>query len=170
MKRTKFIYKNIVFALIVLLLCIVVTAIFSTQFIGQAYAYERLNYELQYNDTIVRGGYTIDDIRTMLRGDDTLYRDFRVFSDTEGTKTYKIPVLDYEREQLLSEIEENRSESFNTTQRNFTWPHQVIMGQNRRHDNSIVIVLMGDAFTAAQYVDANGREGIAIQHAHDKRR
>jgi len=118
------------------------------------------------------GDYSIEDIRQILSRGEQLYQNFRVYNDTEGTAYYRVPVQGDEANYLLEQAQNYMSgksqsdiRSYNTTQsRAVTVPHTIIMGEHRNNADSIVIVLMGDAFTAAQYID-NGVEGIALTHA-----
>ena len=106
-------------------------------------------------------GYSIEDIRRFLDDGGQIYRDLRVQSDTTGTMTYRVPVLDNEIE-YLTNIQDGNIQPFNAN------PFQVtqIRNSGRSHADSIVIILLGDGFTAAEYGNwPNPAVGTVLRHA-----
>ena len=154
--------------LIAFLLFAVAFGVFGNQLESTAFATN------QYEDSInlsTSGSYTIEEIRDKVSSGEQLYRNFRVHSDTDGVQTYQVPVDNDEADYLLLQAENHltkQSQGDSQTFRNSpepTWPSTIILGENRADEDSIVVVLMGDAFTADQYIDDNGDEGIALTNA-----
>lgn len=141
----------------ILFLFVVLTVVISTsQVTANAYEKEARNsYDYQLSGLLAE--YSLDEIKSMLGANNgQLYRDFRVQSDTEGTVTYQVPVDDAELESILgisnNNVQNNDFQPMNTIiSPDFTWPHTIIRDSGLSHSESIVIVLMGDAFTAADY-------------------
>ena len=86
-----------------------------------------------------RGGYTLNEIRAMLQeGDSVGYK--RVYQPDSGPVTYEMAA-----EELLEIFgAPNDIQSFN----NFSYAVRPIIGGGRPCDESIVLVLLGDGFTA----------------------
>jgi len=151
-----FIRRKILIALIAFLLVAAVYGVLSTQFIGQAHASEHHHNCSDCCESLM--AYSFEDIQRLLSDGGQVYQNVRVYS--EGlTGSYQVPIPNNQVEDLLNW--NNGIQPLNTN----PFPVTRIMYSGRPHYESIVIVLMGDAFTAEQYVDGNGNEGIALTHA-----
>jgi len=93
-------------------------------------------------DEYQRAGYTLNEVRVMLQqGDAFGYK--RVYSPNTGPTTYEIPSED------LGEIfGEPISANDNQMFYDFTYAVRTIWGEGRDCSESIVLVLLGDGFTA----------------------
>jgi len=103
-------------------------------------------------------GLTISEIRSILDSGGQIYQNIRAHSDTEGTRTYRIPIPGYELEYLL-----NPNYRIQPTNEHL-FPYTRIRYSERSHEDSIVIVLMGDGFTAEQYAPIT-MPGRVLWHA-----
>ena len=107
--------------------------------------------------------YSIEDIRQLLSDGGQIYQDLRVHSDTTGTITYRVPVPDSEVEYLMDLYSRNiqlfNANPFDVTQ---------IRYSGLSHADSIVVIFLGDAFTAAQYGTwPNPAQGTVLYHAYN---
>lgn len=95
-----------------------------------------------------------------------------MLSDTKGVKTYQIPVDNNEIDEYLvnqsnqlSKLQ-NIPQSYATT--TTTFHYTTIRDSGLSHANSIVIIIMGDAFTANQYGTwPNPASGTILAHANN---
>ena len=107
----------------------------------------------------VRGEYTIDDIRNTLRNDGTFYQNLRIQCETRGTITYTVPVQDREVDYVISLLD-------GYIPRNNPFPVTKIIDSGLSDEDSIVVILMGDAFLATQYGNwPNPANGTVLSHA-----
>jgi hypothetical protein len=95
--------------------------------------------------------YSIDEIRRYVNDGGVIYRNVRIQSDTEGTKTYRVPIYDNEIEYLTRLQEDSARTSSNQTLTVNPFPTTRIRHSGRSDEDSIVIILFGDGFAAAQY-------------------
>lgn len=105
--------------------------------------------------------YSADDIRQHINAGGQVYKYLRVHS-LEGLDVYQVPISNHDIERLLVLQEFDIHSSGN--QNPFPWTR--IRNSGLPHEESIVIVLMGDAFTASQYGTwPNPAQGTALYHA-----
>ena len=106
-------------------------------------------------------GYSAEDVQQVINAGGQIYRDIRVQSDTTGTMTYRIPVSDSEIEYLAG-IQEGNIQPFNAN----PFQRTKIRCSGRPYEDSIVIILLGDGFTAAQYGTwPNPAQNTVLRHA-----
>jgi len=102
-------------------------------------------------------------LRQIIDGDRQIHQDFRVQYEDVGTITYRTPVQEEEVEYLISildgDIQSFDANPFLVTQ---------IMSSGRPHSDSIVVMLLGDGFTAACYGTwPNPSPGTVLYHAYN---
>jgi len=157
-------------ALLVFLFAAATIGVLSTQFVVQAYANQSDDSVAYFEGavehssssrvrTIEDDELTIDDIRSILSSGGQIYQNIRVQSDTEGTRTFQVPIPEHEINYLLNY--QDAIQPMNTNE----FPYTRIRHSGRSHADSIVIVLMGDGFTAAQYAPV-GTQGQVLWHAN----
>ena len=169
MRNTNKVKRNgtkLLFSILIAFLLLI--GVFGNQLDSTAFA---VSQSKDSSNLIISGSYTVEEIRDKVSSGEQLYRNFRVYSDTHGVRTHQVPVNKEEADYLLFEAENyltKQSQGDSQTFRNSpapTWPATIILGETRADEDSIVVVLMGDAFTADQYIDDNGDEGIALTNA-----
>jgi len=99
-------------------------------------------------------GYSNDDIQRILNNGGRIYRNLRVHCDTFGTTTYNVPVSQSEIERVL-----NIQNGINFATYN-PFPVTRIRYSGRPHEDSIVVILLSDGFTAAQH-------NVVLNHANN---
>ena len=147
----------------------VMAIVFNAGLDAQAYV-EQNDYSLPYSEEVVveqlssslfrtigDEGLTADDIRSILNSGGQIYQNIREHSD-RGTRTYRVPIPAWELEYLLNP----HSRILSTNESTFSYTR--IRYSGRSHEDSIVIVLMGDGFTAAQYAPMT-TPGRVLWHA-----
>jgi len=175
MKRKSYVKKNGMRFLFASLIAVIFYALTfsacSDPFVVQDNTSQHSDRNLRSSEPLVLGrhsiedGTSIDDIRRRLKNGEQIYQNIRVQSDTEGTMTYQVPMTDSDVRYLLeppNDVEPTRSSSaFEYTRiRTSTLPN----GTRRPNADSIVIVLLGDGFTAAQYAPQT-TQGTVLWHA-----
>ena len=107
-------------------------------------------------------GVSEDSFHQILQEGGQIYRHLRVQSDYYGTRTYRVPVPVEQVEYLISVYDSHIQPPANP------FPHQRIMYSQRPHSESIVIVLLSDGFTAAQFGTwPNPASGTVLYHANN---
>ncbi|MCL2061635.1 MAG: leucine-rich repeat protein [Firmicutes bacterium] len=170
MENKSFIKKNgmkvLFISLIVMLFCVVTIGIVGTQSTIQVYS----NTLSSSNVSNQRNDYTLDELQEIMRSGEQLYQGLRVQSDTQGTATYQVPVQPDEIEYVM-EIQSSgtyRANRNSSGSRATGYPITQIRNSGLPHANSIVIILMGDAFTANQYGSwPNPVAGTVLAHANN---
>ena len=122
--------------------------------------------EVDEVDEYQRASYTLNEIRVMLQQGDAIgYK--RVYRPNAGPSTYEIPAEDLV--EIFGEpIAANNIQALN----NFTYNVRTIWGEGRDCSESIVLVLLGDGFTAGnEYGQVgdyrNPGEGTFLYSAHE---
>jgi len=112
-------------------------------------------------------GHSIDDIRKAISDGGQIYQNFRMQSETTGTMTYRVPVQDSDIEYLMSIQDNNTSTTYsNSTSNSNPFPVTKIRDSGKPDEDSIVIILFGDGFTAGQYGNwPNPAQGTVLHHA-----
>lgn len=171
MENKDFVMKNkkklIFTTLIVFLFSAILFGVFNNQFVTKTNA----SQEVQLNGGSI-DEYSLDDIRSILNNGGQFFQDIRVLNDTTGAKTYQIPVDNNEIDEYLVNQSNQLSKSQNIPQSyattNTTFPYTTIRDSGLSHENSIVIIIMGDAFTANQYGTwPNPASGTVLAHANN---
>jgi len=135
--------KRLLSILLSIVLALTTIGVLSPQLVERVYAYapERTPVREYGSDENPRGGYTLDEIREMLQQDDA-YGFKRVYHEDRGPKTYPLsadetidvfgaPMSDYAIQPI-----------------DFTYERRAVFGEGRPCAESIVLVLLGDGFTA----------------------
>jgi hypothetical protein len=105
--------------------------------------------------------YTEYDIREVLRTQNSIYQGLRVQCENEGTITYRVPVQIDDTEYFLSSV-------YSRKVRNNPFPVTKILDSGLSDSESIVVILFGDAFTAAQYGTwPNPNSNTVLAYARD---
>jgi len=105
-----------------------------------------------------------DVLRGILNDGGQIYSNLRVHSSYEGARTYKVPVQDYEVAYVIDILDDT------TVQPRFLnpFPTTRIMYSGRSYENSIVILIFGDGFSAEQTGTwPNPAQGTVLYHAYD---
>ena len=109
-------------------------------------------------------GVSADDLLQVLSDGGQIYRNLRVQSDTEGTITYRVPVNDNDIDHIVNVLEGTQG----IQPVGDPFPFTRIMYSGLPHADSIVIILLGDGFTAAQYGTwPNPASGTVLWHAYN---
>jgi len=96
-----------------------------------------------------------------------IYRNLRVQSDYTGTMTYRIPVPAYEVAYIRDVMEESIM-PFGEINADPDFPNTRIRHSGLPHEDSIVIILFGDGFTASQYGTwPTPASGTVLYHANN---
>lgn len=108
-------------------------------------------------------GYSIDDIQNFLADGGQIYQELRVQSDNAGTITYKVPVQDDEIAYLMG-LQNRSVQPYSVC----PFPVTKIRDSGRPDKGSIVLILLGDGFTAEQYGTwPNPAQGTVLHYAED---
>ena len=109
-------------------------------------------------------GFDVDVLQQIIDEGEQIYQYLRVFSDTEGTRTYRVPVQIEEIEYVIAAergIAPMSTDGFQRT---------IIRGEDRSDADSIVIVIFGDGFTECQYGtwdNGNPARNTVLWHANN---
>ncbi|MCL2379118.1 MAG: M64 family metallo-endopeptidase, partial [Defluviitaleaceae bacterium] len=115
-----------------------VSAVFTTQVAAQPNPYAFAGYEQSSGDEYERGGYTLEQIRELLQqGDTSGYK--RIYNQYTGPAMYQMSAAE-----TMEVFGPPGIQQFN----NFTYNVRAVHGAGRPCNESIVLVLLGDGFTA----------------------
>ena len=97
-------------------------------------------------------GVPIDDIRRAVDDGEQIYQDFRVRYEDVGVVTYQVPMQPEEIDYMMSIQDESIARSSNANPRSSSSYHYTKIRDSGKSDaDSIVIMLLGDGFTANEY-------------------
>jgi len=138
-KNIKFLPKGKVFLRrLVFLFTLITAGIISTQLIAQAQ--DSLSIEEKQEED-QRMGHSLNDIRSMLRSNESFGFE-RTYKPYSGPTTRYLPI-----EEVFSDFDLSRSDSVQSFN-DFNYTVRTIVGEGRDCSDSIVLILLGDGFTA----------------------